>query len=301
VIDDAGNFIGTTVPLTITVGRAEKSPNQDRLGVRQRFDLETDTGLILLGANLNTTEARPGERLQLTLFWRSGPDQGDYTVNLGLRNESGDAIDLYSGAPVHGTYPTSRWTDGEIVVDHYNPRVPLAPTDPPPGDYALVLSVTDADGESVLSPVALGTINLVATDRTFKAPAMGHTQKVTLGDKVELLGYDLDQTAARPDGNIILTLYWRALREMDESYSVFTHVLGPDGQVIAQQDNPPNNGTYPTTLWLTGEVISDPYAISLPADLAPGTYPIQAGFYLPDNGLRLADPVVLDTVITIEP
>jgi hypothetical protein len=301
VIDDAGNFIGTTVPLTITVGRAVTPPNQERLGIRQRLDLETDTGLTLLGANLNTTEVRPGERLELTLFWRSGPDQRDYTVNLGLRNESGDAIDLYSGGPVHGTYPTSRWTDAEIVVDHYNPRLPLAAADPPPGDYALVLSVTDADGESVLSPVALGTVHLIATDRTFKAPAMGHTQKVTLGDQAELLGYDLDQTAARPDGKIILTLFWRALREMDESYTVFTHVLGPDGQVVAQQDNPPINGTYPTTLWLTGEVITDPYIISLPADLASGAYPIQVGFYLPDNGLRLADPVVLDTVVTIEP
>ena len=85
------------------------------------------------------------------------------------------------------------------------------------------------------------------------------------------------------------------------SYTVFTHLLNSDGQKVAQQDNPPVNGTYPTTLWLPDEIVADPYAITLPTDLGHGEYPLQVGFFVAANGLRLADPVVLDTVVTIRP
>jgi hypothetical protein len=91
------------------------------------------------------------------------------------------------------------------------------------------------------------------------------------------------------------------LKEMDQGYTVFTHLLGPDGQILAQQDNPPVNGTYPTTLWLPGEIVVDPYTIPLPTDLPPGDYPIQVGFYIAENGLRLADPVLLDTIVSVRP
>ena len=77
--------------------------------------------------------------------------------------------------------------------------------------------------------------------------------------------------------------------------------LDPDDQVLTQQDNPPVNGTYPTTLWLPGEIVADPYDIPLPTDLSPGEYPIQVGLYIPENGLRLADPVLLDTIVSVRP
>jgi hypothetical protein len=260
----------------------------------------------LLGVNLDTTEARPGEQVRVTLFWQAdlapmANQTADYAVNLILQNVAGNDVLLYSGAPVHGTYPTSHWTKGEIVVDRYNPRLPLDTADAPPGDYPLVLTLSAADGERLFAPIVLGTLTLLATDRSFDVPAMGHAQQVTLANQIELLGYDIDLDDARPGGIIPLALYWRALKEMDEGYTVFTHLLGPDGQILAQQDNPPVNGTYPTTLWLPSEVIADPYNIPLPTDLPPGDYPIQVGFYIAETGLRLADPVLLDTIVSIQP
>jgi hypothetical protein len=153
----------------------------------------------------------------------------------------------------------------------------------------------------LLGPVILGELTLIATDRAFDVPAITHPQRVTLANQIELLGYEIDLANARPGGAIHLTLFWRALTEMDTSYTVFTHLLGPDGHIVAQQDNPPISGTYPTTLWLPGEVISDPYEIALSSDVQPGTYPIEVGFYIPENGLRLTDPVLLDTTITVQP
>jgi hypothetical protein len=153
----------------------------------------------------------------------------------------------------------------------------------------------------LLGPTILGTLTLIATDRAFDVPGMGHVQHVPLADRIELLGYDIKPTDARSGGTIHLTLYWRALDEMDTDYTVFSHVLGPDGSTVAQQDNPPVRGTYPTTLWLPGEIITDPYDIVLSADLPPGDYPIEVGFYVAESGLRLADPIVLETAVTVRP
>jgi hypothetical protein len=163
------------------------------------------------------------------------------------------------------------------------------------------LSLASADGDTALPPRPLGQLTLIATDRSFEIPDISITQHATFSDQIELLGYDTNLTNARPGGLIQLTLYWRALAEMDTSYTVFTHVLDPVGQSVAQQDNPPVNGTYPTTLWLPGEVITDKYDISLPIDLPPGDYPIEIGLYIAENGLRLADAVLLNTIVTVSP
>jgi hypothetical protein len=62
--------------------------------------------------------------------------------------------------------------------------------------------------------------------------------------------------------------------------------------VRGQQDNPPVHGTYPTALWVPGEVVVDEYEIEVAADAPPGSYVIEAGMYDPDTMARLpvADP-----------
>jgi 4-amino-4-deoxy-L-arabinose transferase-like glycosyltransferase len=301
VVDTTGRHVGTTVPLTVTVARAEAPPDPATLGIRQRLDLKIDAGLTLLGADLETTQARPGERIHLTLFWRADQDRADLVVHLYVQDVAGDDLSLHRGAPVHGTYPLSRWVDGEIVVDRYNPRLPLAAANASPGNYPLVLSLMNSDGATRLDSLLLGQLNLIATDRNFTVPAIRNTLHVTLADQIGLLGYDIEREELHPGETIQLTLYWRAVTEMDTSYTVFTHLLGPDGQVVAQQDNLPIKGTYPTALWLPGEIITDPYEISIPTDLHPGDYTIQVGFYIAENGLRLSDPVPLDTVVSVSP
>jgi hypothetical protein len=266
----------------------------------------TQAGLSLLGGNLDTQQVRPGEPIYLTLFWRAErPVQQDYIVRLSLEGAGEEMIDLYQGAPVHGTYPTARWMAGEVVVDRYDARVPKASASDSgqalPGDYQVRVTLTSLDGVVVLGPEVLGQLTLQATQRSFQVPTMEHRQPVTLAGQVELVGYDLDLSDARPGGQVKLQIYWRALQDMAENYTVFVHVLGPQNRIVAQEDNVPASGAYPTTLWLPGEVVADPYTISLPEDLLPGTYPIQVGFYIVENGFRLADPVRLESAVIVSP
>ena len=77
-----------------------------------------------------------------------------------------------------------------------------------------------------------------------------------------------------------LQLQWDSLETTPTDYTVFVHVVGPDGQTVAQQDWQPLQNYAPTHLWHKGlRLVDDRYAIQLPADLAPGTYTVQVGMY----------------------
>lgn len=84
-----------------------------------------------------------------------------------------------------------------------------------------------------------------------------------------------------------LTLFWRALEETSTSYTVFVHVVGPDGIIRGQWDSIPGAGQVPTSGWLTGEVVTDAYMIPMEQSAPPWKYTIYVGMYDPLTGKRL--------------
>jgi hypothetical protein len=217
---------------------------------------------------------------------------------------------LYAGAPVHATYPTSHWTAGEIVADRYDPRLPH---DFPPGDHSLWLGLRDpATGQAVSwsgggeegVPLALGTVTVLATDRVFEVPFISHGVTATLSDQVDLLGYELSTEKVAPGEALTLTLYWQTLTETEEDYTVFTHLLARDGSIAGQHDSQPVGGTYPTSLWLLGEVVADTHEIPVRADAGSGVHRLEVGMYVAETGARLpvagtSDDAIILQLITI--
>lgn len=106
-----------------------------------------------------------------------------------------------------------------------------------------------------------------------------HPLNVTLGETIHLRGYSLSAEQLAPGDVLILTLYWETTEEIAQRYTVFAHLLDPEGQLQAQMDSEPQGGTLPTTAWPVGERIADNYAIALPGEAPPGTYTLQAGMY----------------------
>jgi len=137
------------------------------------------------------------------------------------------------------------------------------------------------------SSLSLGQVRVQATDRLWAPPPFDHPVGARLGDRVELVGYDLEGTEARPGDLLRLTLVWRCLEPVEASYTVFTHLLDAGGQVRGQVDNPPVHGTYPTTLWVPGEIVVDEYDLPVAADALPGSYVIEVGMYDPETMGRL--------------
>ena len=114
-----------------------------------------------------------------------------------------------------------------------------------------------------------------------------------VGDVALLIGYDA--APARAADALDVTLYWFGLRDVGANYKTFVHLLGPDGQVIAEHDGDPGGGFTPTTRWRAGEVIADTHRLPLPPGVAAGVYRIKAGMYRPEPLSNLPpDPTTPD-------
>ena len=108
-----------------------------------------------------------------------------------------------------------------------------------------------------------------------------------LGEAIRLVGYRLSERQVAPGDTLVFTLYWRPEAPIAGGYTVFTHLQGADGHLIAQQDNPPARGTRPTDGWVPGALVEDPYEIDVPPDARPGEYTLSAGMYDPASLERL--------------
>jgi hypothetical protein len=118
-------------------------------------------------------------------------------------------------------------------------------------------------------------------------PTVPQRVDVRLGEAIELVGYRLARRDVAPGDTLLLTLYWRAETTVDEAYTVFTHLQESAGELVAQQDNPPRRGAYPTNTWPSGTLIEDPYEIQVPLDARPGEYTLSTGMYDPATMERL--------------
>ncbi len=107
-----------------------------------------------------------------------------------------------------------------------------------------------------------------------------------IGGKIALDGWSTRLTG----GAVEVTLVWRPLEPLPTGYTAFVHLLDGRGEIIGQQDRPPAG--YPTVDWRTGEIISDRFTISRPANL-PADWALRTGFYDPVTLQPLGEPVIL--------
>jgi hypothetical protein len=221
--------------------------------------------LALLGYNANSLAPRQGEPVPLTLYWHAPQPAPDAALILRL----GDTV-LYQGQPVRGSFPFAAWSPGQLLVDRHSLRVP---PDFPPGPAPLILEVPGR------GTATLGTLDIQRVERLYTPPPVTTSLGADFGGLIALHGYTLT-----PGPTTTLSLVWQALAPIERGYTVFVHALDAAGQLVAQTDSEPQGGRYPTPLWDPGEYIADDYSFSL----APGTYTLRVGLYVPETGERLA-------------
>jgi hypothetical protein len=227
-------------------------------------------------------DVAPGETARLALYWlvaRAGP-RAYPQVQIVL--DVGDPVSV----PAVRENPDD-WQRGAVIVQDYAFAVPEGT------QVKRILALVPLPGGSTWThrlPVRVAE----------QAPPVAD-----FGGQIRLRSYAYDSRSLRPGDTVRLTLEWEAVTAIDEPFKVFVHVLGQNGLPVAQQDNEPLNGTYPTTHWQRGERISDPYAFALPGDLPPGEYRVEVGLYRPADFSRL--PVldgmgnVVDDKVFLEP
>jgi hypothetical protein len=222
----------------------------------------------------------------------------NFGLALKLQDATGKVYETRHTHPGTGAWPTSIWQPGEIVVDRYRMSVPPGI----PGQMAGYLSVSffrlpngetlevrDPHGTLVDSEVDLGPLRMAGQPPP--VPDRALPTSCRLGDRFALAGYRWDGWPEQASGPTRLTLLWQTGATPNDDLKVFVHVVDGGGKIIAQVDDRPRQGRYPTSQWAPGETIVDEYQLPLPAGKAPDGYQIRLGMYYPDSGIRL---LVLD-------
>jgi len=222
-----------------------------------------------------------------------------------LRDEAGDVWAEQADRPVDGTYPTTRWEEGEVLRDWHDLRVPAATAQ---GTYQVYVQVRE--GGAVVGELSLGQVEVAGRPHYFTVPQIDHRLGVKVGDSLRLLGYDVESDQVRAGDVLRLTLYWEAVGETEVSYTVFTHLLDASHHIWAQHDSVPGNGQVPTNTWVEGEIVTDVYDLEVHPSAPPGDYVLELGMYEAATGQRLpvydvsGEPVgdrVLSESITVLP
>jgi 4-amino-4-deoxy-L-arabinose transferase-like glycosyltransferase len=256
--------------------------------------------------------SRTATGLLVTLYWQPlASIHADLSVDVRLTDSAGRTLAEVKEPPWSGNVSVLSWRDGVAVRDKH--LLPLPAGVPDTGQLVLSLEQQNRDGWSwqlALLQNDETELGLGPVDLRLARPSNPIVEG-NLGDVVRLLGYDIGSTRVQAGATLPLTLTWECLDTMDDDYTVFVHLVGADGEPLAQVDSQPLGGSYPTSFWDAGERLRDPYLLELPADLAPGEYELRVGMYLLATGDRLplygsggqslGDSVRLDTVTITVP
>lgn len=108
--------------------------------------------------------------------------------------------------------------------------------------------------------------------------------RVDFGDVIRLLGVDPPRQTVKQEADLTLVAYLRALRSLDEDYTVFLHLDDPiTGETLATVDQA-HPGGIPTSDWATGLYVRSPLKLTVPEDADPIQYAVRLGFYNSQTG-----------------
>ena len=212
---------------------------------------------------------------------------------------------------LHNPAVRPRWFDGReslLLPDAPDATLVIPGFTPiPPALQPYLAAATLADElpmrpDDLDRPIRLYAVDgpaAIAAALARMTPAAGQSP-AAFGENIELLGYELSTTTAQPGETVTLVTAWR-LRHMLPGAALFAHVIGPDA-IIAQADS---LGA-PGESWTAGDVLLQLHTLTLPADAAPGDYPLAVGVYTRPDGARLrlpggGDRLTLTTLTLLAP
>ncbi|MFL5801511.1 MAG: glycosyltransferase family 39 protein [Roseiflexaceae bacterium] len=113
------------------------------------------------------------------------------------------------------------------------------------------------------------------------APPVPAPRPVDFGADIHLRGFEQLDLLRRATP-MTIKLFWETRAAPTVDYTLFAHLLGPDGKRYAQTDLP-----YPTSRWGARRYITTDIRVELPAGAPPGPYRLVIGLYDPSSLLRL--------------
>jgi len=308
------------LPEPLTAAQVAMIPHRVEIGdsTGSAVDFSESNGLMrLLGYDLETEAVRPGGQVEVTLYWETlSPADRDYTVFVHLLGEGELLVaqrDTYPGLGLLSTTwlePGFRWADRyvlQVPETAYAPDVAQIEAGVYDAATGARLAATGSDGELLGDNVRFGRVTVRPVPGDIPNPIA-----VNFGDRMALVGYDMSERVARPGDEVALTLYWRALEQMDVNYTVSAQLVDAEMRKAAQRDGWPQGGGAPTAAWEPGRTLVDPIALEVAPDAPPGVYDVRVVVYvveeggiahlpvIPADGRMLAEYVVLTRVRVVD-
>jgi len=253
-------------------------------------DVKFGDQILLLGYDVYDDYVGLDGKLRINLYWQAlRRMEEDYTIYLKLVNDAYHIWGQQDSRPVWDGSLTNTWEQGQVVGDKRELEV-LPGT--PPGLYRIEVILLDLRSGHTLESEGGESVLLEPVEVPWREPPsiddldIEESLEMNLGNQVQLLGYNIE-SGFRPGDNIHLTLFWQCLEEMEQSYTVFIHLVNAEDNTVAQKDNPPVDGFYPTTKWAVGEIVRDQYDLVISPEAVPGEHQLEVGMYVKETGRRL--------------
>jgi len=258
------------------------------------LELAFGESIELRGVRFPQAVAYPGEPFRVDLYWQSNhtpPDTNEVMVWLRLIEErpsendtSGGVVGLEDAYPGSGTLPTSLWPQGVLLAGYQ--YVWVGKDVSAPLVARLDVGLYDAVTGRVLPHTqddlpTIGRVKIVPR----RWPKVGAGAPLARFEHGVVLENYEQGAQVRPGEKLRVDLVWSVESAPRRDYQVFVHLVDELGQVWAAGDDAPRQGSYPTSWWEAGEVIADAYAVLIGADVPPGHYRTQIGWY--DAGGRV--------------
>ncbi|MCP4358389.1 MAG: hypothetical protein GY796_10275 [Chloroflexi bacterium] len=306
---------GNTTPIRSTDGEVVARLTQLSIDPVQfvetpAYSLNASFGPVnLMGANYVPLIDPPATEIPVTLFWEATTHMTtEYDVLVRLVDDNRRVWGNGDGRPTDWVYPTTFWRPGvdRVAAQHL---INLESNGPEPGRYWLAVSIFDPPTGQRL-PLTTG--NSDSPDTFFIGPLKvplpvaastdiertSSIEPFKFGEMIQLMGFTVGNAEVEPGESLQLSLLWHTSAVPKMDYTVFVHLLDPDGNLVAGNDSQPVGGSYPTSIWTPDEQILDKHILTTPIDLPPGKYRLAIGLYHQPSGQRL--PIYLSDETTIQ-
>ncbi|MBI2940288.1 MAG: hypothetical protein HYY04_07580 [Chloroflexi bacterium] len=224
-------------------------------------------GVALLSWWLGTPETHVSGAALLQTTWQLPPHSGDaWSLASTIRNDYGRAV-VQRLEPLFPEFLPRR----ERAPAGPNPTFHAIglPPGTPPGRYRWCAQLLGPSGAAVpyratestpLAEQCLGQFRIASA-----LAALPESPRLVLLDGLFAPGLHLRGALAAEESTATrVVLYWQAIQPVTEEYVVFVHLVDARGNLVAQHDDVPVEGGYPTSLWEPGELVADPHTLPRP-------------------------------------
>ncbi len=141
-----------------SVMKAAVPPSIEEIEIPRERYANFDEKVMLLGCDLEPLHAKAGDAVHISLYWQAlAQPKEDYLVSVLMTDEGGGELHEVLRQAVDGDYPTSLWSEGQIVRDRFDlvidSSIPIGRHrlwarlyDPSAGSY---LTLADSDEDRV--------------------------------------------------------------------------------------------------------------------------------------------------------